>query len=79
MFNVAIEDAGHSVDQQVAIYRNFRPHLSPGGIYIIEDVQDLDATRHVFKTLDAGKRIEILDLRCRKGRYDDVLVVVRDG
>ena len=77
-FDVVIEDAGHSLEQQLGIYHNFKSHLSPGAIYIIEDVQDLDSTRGAFETLDPAKRIEILDLRGVKRRYDDVLVVLRD-
>ena len=69
--------ATHS-SSSFGIYHNFKSHLSPGAIYIIEDVQDLDSTNGTFETLDPAKRIEILDLRGVKRRYDDVLVVLRD-
>lgn len=75
-FNVIIEDAGHDLDSQLAIYKNFRQRLSPGGIYIIEDVADIDASRARFEQIDPERRVEILDLRSVKNRYDDVLVVI---
>lgn len=76
-FNVIIEDAGHHPDQQLAIYRNFRDKLAPGGVYIIEDIADLDSTRAVFEGMDPTRTVTIIDRRAVKGRFDDVLVVVR--
>ncbi len=77
MFDVIIDDASHALEHQLAIYENFKRHLSPGGIYIIEDVADIDASRHEFEKLDRTKCIEIIDLRHLKGRFDDVMVIVR--
>jgi hypothetical protein len=77
-FDVIIEDAGHHLDQQVKMYDVWKHYLAPGGIYIIEDVQDIDASRDVFRELDDTKDIEIVDLRGVKGRYDDVLVIIKD-
>ena len=76
-FDVIIEDASHSVDQQVQIYNVFKKYLSPTGIYIIEDVQDIDATRSTFENLDSEKTIEILDRRNVKFRYDDVIILIK--
>lgn len=77
-FDVVIDDASHQFEQQVQLYQNFKPYLTPGAIYIIEDIQDIDAHRAEFEQLDPTKQIDILDLRSVKGRYDDVLVVLRD-
>lgn len=70
-FDVIIEDANHEIDQQVAIYQNLKPYLNEGGIYIIEDVQDIDRTKTIFSIM-GGK---IIDRRHIKGRYDDVLII----
>lgn len=72
-FDVIIEDAGHDPEQQLKIYGNFKQLLSPGGIYIIEDIQDIDWNREIFGAL--GK---IVDLRNIKGRYDDILVIIKN-
>ncbi len=77
-FDVIIEDSSHDMGEQVGIYQNFRDKLAPGGIYIIEDVQDIDRSRDIFSQLAPDKRVEIVDRRHVKGRYDDVLVVIRD-
>lgn len=72
-FDVIIEDANHEIDQQVSIYQNLKPHLNEGGMYIIEDVQDIDSTRTMFKIMGGS----VIDLRYKKDRYDDVLVIFR--
>jgi hypothetical protein len=72
-FDVIIEDAGHEVVQQIQLYNIWKEYLAPGGIYIIEDVQDIDKTGDVF--IEMGG--EIIDRRKVKGRYDDVLVIFR--
>lgn len=77
MFDVVIEDASHNIEQQLAIYKTLKSYLADGAIYIIEDVQDIDSTRPLFEIIDTKKRIDILDLRTFKKRYDDVLIVIR--
>ncbi len=76
-FDVIIEDAGHDLSQQLAIYNNLKRFLSPKGIYVIEDVQDIDRDRKVFEGIDSKRTIEILDRRDLRGRYDDVLIVIK--
>lgn len=76
-FDVVIEDANHDIDQQLSIYRALRPYMAPSSIYIIEDVQDIDSTRDLFLNIDPGRHVEILDRRAIKGRYDDVLVIIK--
>jgi spermidine synthase len=76
LFDVVIEDANHDLASQLAIYKNFRSHLAPGGIYIIEDVENIDRDIETFRNIDPERRVQIIDLRSCKGRYDDVLVVI---
>lgn len=75
-FDVVIEDAGHHIEQQLAIYANLKSYMNEGGIYIIEDVQDIDATRSLLENIDSERTVEVLDFRQLKDRYDDVLVVI---
>lgn len=77
-FNVIIEDAGHHLAQQLKMYHVLSPYLNEGGIYIIEDIQDIDSTKEIFENIDSTKQIEILDRRHIKNRYDDVMVIIRD-
>jgi cephalosporin hydroxylase len=75
-FDVIIEDASHQLAHQLGIYEIFKNYLNDGGIYIIEDVDKLDEVRHLFENIDPTKKVEILDRRSIKGRFDDVLVVI---
>lgn len=78
MFEVIIDDASHFIQHQLDNYKNFRSHLSKGGIYVIEDVADIDSHRSLFENLDPTKHIQIFDRRKIKGRFDDVLIVLTD-
>jgi hypothetical protein len=71
-FNIIIDDAGHEVNQQLNLHRIWSKYVRPGGLYIIEDIQNIDRDRHLFEPLG-----EIIDLRHVKGRYDDVLCICR--
>ena len=76
MFDVIIEDASHELHQQMEIYKCFKSHVAPGGIYIIEDVENIDKDRAVFENIDSTKTVQIIDRRGVKGRFDDVLVII---
>jgi hypothetical protein len=75
-FSVVIEDANHDIEQQVAIYKNFKSRMTSDGIYIMEDIQFLDRDRGILESIDPERRVRIIDRRNIKGRYDDVLVVI---
>lgn len=76
-FDFICEDAAHYTAQQVQIYNIFKHYLAEGGLYVIEDVQELDKDREIFESLDASKNIEIIDRRYVANRYDDVLVLIK--
>ena len=76
-FDVIIDDAGHHIEQQLNLFKIFKEYLTDGGIYIIEDIQDLDEDIHLFRTIDDEMAAEIIDRRHIKNRYDDVMVVIR--
>jgi hypothetical protein len=77
LFDVIIDDGSHLLDHQLTSYSIFKNHLSKGGIYIIEDIQDIDANRKTLEEIDPERSVEIIDLREKKGRYDDVLVIIK--
>jgi predicted O-methyltransferase YrrM len=76
-FDIIIEDASHDLNDSVMIYRNFFPLLNPGGIYIIEDVVDIEAAMPVLKVMTGTAQMQVLDLREKKKRWDDVMVVIK--
>jgi cephalosporin hydroxylase len=70
-FDVIIDDASHDSEEQVQTFRLYRTLLNSGGIYVIEDVQSDDA----IKKLCEVEQFREIDLRSRKGRYDDRLLI----
>ncbi len=78
IFDVIIDDGSHQLEHQLDSYKHFKSHIAKGGIYIIEDIQDIDANRDKFFNIDPTKKVEILDRRSIKNRYDDVLIVITD-
>lgn len=77
-FDVVIDDASHVLEHQLAIYKNMKPFLAKGAIYIIEDVDKIDEVRSVFEGMDKSKDIKIYDRRSIKGRFDDVVITITD-
>ena len=75
MFDVVIDDGSHWLEHQVKSFNIFKERMKPNGIYIIEDIDNIDKTKEVFETLH--NNIEIVDNRHIKGRYDDVLVIYK--
>jgi hypothetical protein len=73
-FDVVIDDASHILEHQIKTYNALKPFLNPNAIYVIEDVQDIDKDRWVFESMGA----EIIDRRHVKGRYDDVLIIIKN-
>ena len=79
-YDVIIDDASHLPEHQVASYQIFGPYLKKGGVYIIEDIHQDHATW--IKTqlqqlvLQYNMRMEWVDLRHIKNRFDDIMAVI---
>lgn len=71
-FDVVIDDAAHNLEQQMKIYSIWKERLTPGALYVIEDIQAVDRDGEKFEALG----FKIIDRRKIKGRYDDVLAVI---
>jgi cephalosporin hydroxylase len=74
--DIVIDDGSHWLTHQLASFELLWPRLNPGGRYIIEDIQDIDASHNQFLALEKYGRVRILDYRKIKGRYDDVIVEI---
>jgi len=72
-FDVIIEDGEHTIDAQLKTFHNYYPLVKQGGLYIIEDVQNLESDLESFHRL--GYYPKVFDLRGIKNRADDVLFV----
>lgn len=78
-FDVIIDDAGHTLEQQCFTIENYLQLVRPGGVLIIEDIQSIDYIQKFIEiTPDQYKdNIEVFDNRDTKGRYDDVIFSIK--
>lgn len=74
-FDVLIDDGSHRLVDQLNTFNIFKSKMKPGGIYIIEDVVNIDSVKNIF--LGLHNNVEIIDNRHIKDRDDDVLVVYK--
>lgn len=72
-FSVIIDDGPHTLESQVAFCRRFPRYLIPGGLAVVEDIQDREHTGKLAAALPHGFQSAVVDLRHVKGRYDDML------
>jgi len=72
----AIDDGPHTLFSQIAFLRTYLPKLKDGGIAIVEDIQDTQFIPILTAEIPPGYRVDVMDFRYIKGRYDDVLLVV---
>jgi trans-aconitate methyltransferase len=73
--DVVIDDGSHEVSHQLASFHILWPKLNPGGVYIIEDVRDVDWNKNSFLALHPTAKI--FDFRPIKNRADDVIIEIR--
>ncbi len=82
-WDVVLDDASHKPEDQVASFVIWGPHVAPGGIYVIEDIDGKhgDAVRSGLERaaaqLGGFDPLEWHDLRSAKGQFDDVVAVLR--
>ena len=70
MFDVIIDDGLHHPYGQVATWAMLSPFLRSGGLYLIEDIEDISFAQ-TMQRLFGGK---VYDLREVKGRHDDIVL-----
>lgn len=77
MFDIIIDDSDHFIGTQVFIVKNYFHLLNIQGVLVIEDVQYPESdVAEISKVLPVMARMEITDLRSKKGRQDDFLITI---
>jgi cephalosporin hydroxylase len=78
-FDIIIEDGPHTLESQIFTIQNYVPILNNGGVLIIEDVQRFEDTESILKSIGDLEHIScnLIDIRHVKGRYDDLMIVVK--
>jgi cephalosporin hydroxylase len=78
-FDFVLDDGPHTLESMIRFIQLYLPLVVDGGILIIEDVQDISwldiLKQHVPETYKNS--VEYYDLRHVKGRYDDIVFVVK--
>lgn len=74
-FDVIIDDGSHLLYHQINTFNIFKSRMKEGGIFIIEDVVNIEGVAPILSGLHTN--CEIIDNRHIKNRHDDVLVVYR--
>ena len=72
--DIIIDDGSHIFTDQIFSYAILFDKLNKGGIYIIEDVKDIDSVGNFFNRLNTNTKI--FDYRKLKNRDDDVIVEI---
>jgi cephalosporin hydroxylase len=77
-FDYIIDDASHTLQDQISSFDIFYPKLKVGGKYFIEDIASDNNLKKIKNHL-LEKNIEsfkLYDLRYVKNRFDDIMIVV---
>jgi hypothetical protein len=74
-FDVIIDDGSHRIGDQINSFNILKDKMKSNGIYIIEDVNNIDSS--IDKLTELHNNIEIIDNRHIKNRVDDVLAVYK--
>ncbi|MDC3023401.1 class I SAM-dependent methyltransferase [Pelagibacteraceae bacterium] len=72
--DIIIDDGSHIFTDQIFSYAILYHKLNKGGIYVIEDVRNIDQVGVFFYRLNMNTKI--FDFRKLKNRHDDVIVEI---
>lgn len=72
--DIVIDDGSHQIAHQMMTFQLLWPRLSQGGLYVIEDVQELETNWPFF--MDLPSEVRVYDFRDQSRVPDDVMVVM---
>lgn len=78
IFDYVIDDGSHEVKDQIASFKTYWPSVKLGGKYFIEDIKG-DSELASLLDLVKGLKYRLYDHRGKKGRSDDILLVIEKG
>jgi SAM-dependent methyltransferase len=77
-YDIMIDDGPHTLDSMTFFVQNYIKLLKSNGVAIIEDVQDYSWFEILLNLVPSGFVCESLDLRRIKGRYDDMMLIIKN-
>jgi len=75
--DMIVEDGSHAFNDLVFVCRCYPQLLNEGGILVIEDIPDVNWIPKLVKMLPPDFNASVADLREVKGRWDDVMLIIR--
>jgi len=78
-FDYIIDDGPHTLQTQIISIQKWLKKVKPAGKLIIEDIQSIiELNNLVLEASDAELLWEVYDMRDSKGRYDDIILVIKN-
>jgi cephalosporin hydroxylase len=80
LFDVLIDDGPHTLESMLFFARHYAPLLAAGGVLVIEDIPNINWTQSIISNLphELKSKAAVVDLRHVKGRWDDILIVIKN-
>lgn len=80
-FDIVIDDGPHTQQSMIEFASMYSKLLKPDGILVIEDVQSSEWIPAILKSLPENMQhnVVVYDIRHLKNRYDDIMIVARNG
>jgi hypothetical protein len=76
-YDFIVEDGSHCYNDLLFFMKYYPNHLALNGIIVIEDIPEVSWFQDLKDELPKGFSMELIDRRSIKGRWDDVLIVIR--
>lgn len=76
-FDVIIDDGPHTKASMITFAGMYPQLLKNGGICVIEDVQSMDWVTDIVNAFPKYMKVDVIDRRHIKGRWDDIMIVGR--
>lgn len=78
VYDIIIDDGPHTLESMQYAAAKYTSLLSKNGLFIIEDVQDMSWVPEIIECFPEEHRAKVktIDLREKKNRWDDILIVL---
>lgn len=77
-FDIIIDDGPHTEHSQLLALQMYCSKLNPGGILVIEDIQDFSSIEKFIELVPDNMTYEVIDIRQQSNLNDSLLFAVRN-